>query len=240
MTGQVIQAGGITDPQVETESLGGGGITHMVRGRVDQEQTAIAVFTTKVQVVSPTGVVNIDNQPVSVVVYFDRRMKYNSALIDSSNYTITPPVDGVGVNVLLVEPENEVDPTFVTLLTTEMTGFKLYTLSVLGPIGFLDHAPMDDTQAPTSLFPAFGNPIVNSVIASSKNSWVVTFSEGMLDNAAINDTDYYEFLVEKGDPSPPLQVRSVSYIAADKVLLVTDDQEPGKLYTLRIHAMGPP
>lgn len=238
MTGLAIQAGGLSENEIEP--TGGGGITHMVRGRVDQEQTSIGVFTTKVQIVSPTGVVNIDNQPVSVVVYFDRRMKYNSALIDPSSYTITPPVDGVGVNVLSVEPENEVDPQIVTLNITEMTGFKLYKLSVLGPIGFLDHAPMDDTQAPTNLYPSFGNPIVNSVIASSKNSWVVTFSEGMLNNAAITNPDYYEFLVEKGDPSPPLQVHSVSYIAADKVLLITDDQEPGKLYTLRIHAMGPP
>ena len=125
-----------------------------------------------------------------------------------------------------------------TLITTEMTGFNLYELSVLlGPIGYADHAPIDDSVAPISLFPSGGNPSVDSFIATSKNSWVITFSEGMLNNAAINDPDYYEF---SADALPPLQVISARYISAREVLLITEDQEPGHLYTLTIHGFGPP
>lgn len=215
-----IQAYGITE--TATEATGEGSFTFRTHGVGKATFNLDGHFTTKVLITTPTGV----SGPNTVRVYFDRPMKKNAALIDPTNYTITPDtVDGINVNVVSVTPQDVDEPNYVDLTVSEFTNGELYSMDVNGPVD-PESIPMDPLQANYSLLGQGKTPTVSSLVASSLYSFEITFSETMYENSFIKDPTNYSF--DKG-----LQVLAVKY-QDNKVVLTTSEQTPGELYTLTI------
>lgn len=216
----VIQAYGVAETATEAE--GKGTFTFRTYGVGKVNFNLDGHFTTKVLVTTPTGV----SEPTTVRVYFDRAMEKNAALINPSNYSITPDtVDGINVTVVSVSPEDVDEPTYVDLTVSEFTDSELYSMNVDGPVD-TENIPMDPLQADYSLLGQGKAPTVSSLISLSLNSFEITFSETMYENPFIKDSSNYSF--DKG-----LQVLAVSY-QDNKVILTTSEQTPGEIYTLTI------
>jgi len=163
-------------------------------------------------------------------INFDRGM-LKSSLLDYLNYTITPVTPyGSPLYFTLIEPENINEPTFIDIITSEMTNGVNYQCviesSSIGPRDteeiFID--PASDTKT----FVGLGvKPEIKSVVAIGLNRVDVIFSETMEDNTAIRDKTNYSF--DKG-----LSVLDILEFSKDTVKLVTSDQIEGELYTLTI------
>lgn len=215
-----IQVYGIAETATEAE--GEGSFTFRTYGVGKATFNLDGHFTEKVLVVTPTGV----SAPNTVRVYFDRPMKKNAALINPSNYTITPDTaDGINITVVSVSPQDVDEPEWVDLTVSEFTDTELYSMNVDGPVDPED-IPMDPLQSDYSLLGQGKAPTVSSLVALSLHSFEITFSETMYENSFIKDPTKYSF--NKG-----LQVLAVSY-QDNKVILTTSEQTPGEIYTLTI------
>jgi len=164
-------------------------------------------------------------------VTFDRPMKKDSKLLDPDNYVIEPATTfGVALYYDQVIPEpNETEPTYVDIVTTEMTDGVLYEGYVEIAGGPVD--PEDTPMDPSSNFDFFygigESPELFSVTAVGINRVDVKFNDRMDDNAPIRDVNNYAF--DQG-----LTIISVLDVVGDTVKLITSDQTPGVLYTLTI------
>lgn len=166
-----------------------------------------------------------------VRVTFDQPMINDSRLTSPSNYAVTPISAGVAVFVTAVSPQPGVTyPEWVDLDVNEMTGGEGYQARVeSGPTSPVSQIglPMTIGGAVASFTGVGENPTVVSVAGIAENLVEITFSEGMLDNAAIRNPSNYVF-------DGGLSVIAVLEVSGDTVRLVTSDQVPGQLYNLTI------
>lgn len=163
-------------------------------------------------------------------IEFDRGMLNDDRLVDYLNYTITPTGGGIPLYYTELEPENRAEPTFVDIITSEMTDGEGYRVEIEAS----EDGPVDtegifvDPASNTESFTGIGTkPTIASVVAISENRADVIFSEPMEDNRGLRDASNYSF--DKG-----LSVISVLEVDVDTVKLVTSDQIEGELYTLTI------
>lgn len=191
--------------------------------------SATTAFGQLVKFVKLVSVLAINSTRIRFI--FDRAMKKDASLLAPFNYpiaTITPGAANVTSND--VEPENVDEPTFVDVLTSEMTDGASYDGSVSaigGPVDIED-TPMDAAANSGSLTGIGDPPGLLRVVPISENRSDVVFDEPMSDNADIRDVARYTW--DNG-----LATISVLDVLPDgTVQLVTSDQTPGTLYTLTV------
>jgi hypothetical protein len=162
-------------------------------------------------------------------ITFSKEMEYDSNLLNLSNYMVEPDTtDGVPINLLSIETENTTNPKYVEITCSEFTNGEIYNISIEkinGPksiSGFY----MDPTQGSFQVTGIGVIPTVETLVATSKNTFELTFSENMLDNTFIKDKTKYSF--DKG-----LTINNLIFTPST-ITLVTTDQDPGELYTLTI------
>ena len=155
----------------------------------------------------------------------------NTALSDTSNYTITAGLGDVVPFISAVDVPDLASPNFVELITSEMTDGAAYSLAVnvgspsspvLGGNGI---AVATDPGAYTGVGVA---PEVALVLAKSANSVEVQFTELIQPTAVAGTPGFYTF--DLG-----LSVLAVLDIVGNKVTLETSDQTEGELYTLTLN-----
>ncbi|PNX50393.1 MAG: hypothetical protein BV456_06850 [Thermoplasmata archaeon M8B2D] len=162
-------------------------------------------------------------------IHFSKQMEYNSDLINLSNYTVTPnTTNGVPINLLSIEAENLSNPTYVEINCSEYTNGEIYNISVekLNGPKDLNGFYMDPNQSPFQISGIGIIPTVETLVATSKNTFELTFSENMFENSFIKDISNYSF-----DKS--LLITNMIF-TSNVITLITTDQEPGELYTLTI------
>jgi hypothetical protein len=168
--------------------------------------------------------------PNSIRIDFNQPVNINDALLDADSYeidTITPGAAEVIIQSVEL-PVGFLNPMFVELHTTEMTDGAAYSAKLVGAIT----APDESTSiGNVKGFAGLGEtPLLLSVTAKDKNTVEVVFSEPMLDNAAIRNTNNYTF-------DGGLVVTSVESLVGSVVALKTSDQTSGILYTLSVRGI---
>jgi hypothetical protein len=165
-----------------------------------------------------------------VRILFDRPMKNNDALLNVSNYTITPNDLSVSVPVIykIILPENKTNPTYIDIFCTEMTINKTYDLQVNtsagGPVDYEDN--LIDPATGTKQFLGTGKaPTIKMIEATASNQVKITFTEVMDSNLDIRNKNKYTF--DNG-----LTVLSVVSVIGSEVVLETSEQTSGILYKL--------
>lgn len=186
---------------------------------------AYAGLGTKPQVAAGVAV-----NATKVRVTFNEPMDLNGAELENPlNYTVTPTAGGASVFVASVEVPAGANPSFVELLTSEMTDGAAYEVAVnnTGPIRDAAYNPLDigfDTAAFTGVGDA---PELVRVEPLSSTRVDVVFSETMKDNPDIRDPSKYVW--DNG-----LLTLGVLEFADDTAKLVTSEQVEGLLYQLTI------
>lgn len=173
-----------------------------------------------------------------VRVTFDEPMDYNGdELTNPDNYQIAQ-IDPGAVAVVVNEVETYgTTPSYVDLVTSEMTDGKAYQVEVdsSGPIRDAAYNPLDAGSS-TAGFTGTGQlPEVSKVEAVSEFRVDVTFTETMLDNSDLRDPSSYQW--DLG-----LETADVlDFTEGNKVKLVVrqtadpgSGMVPGQLYTLTI------
>jgi hypothetical protein len=162
-------------------------------------------------------------------VRFDRAMNKNNALVNTAYYTITPTSPG-GVTPYISEVllPDVVYPTYVDLITSEMTGGLNYEVEV-SPSGPTDtnNLRVDEYYNMKTFVSIAINPTIKHVEVISDTRIDVVFTENMKYNNAIINKERYS--IDNG-----LSILSVLEMDVDRVKLVTTQQIPGVLYTLTI------
>jgi len=162
-------------------------------------------------------------------VHFDRAMNKNNALVNTAYYTITPTSPG-GVTPYISEVllPDVVYPTYVDLITSEMTGGLNYEVEV-SPSGPTDtnNLRVDEYYNVKTFVSIAINPTIKHVEVISDTRIDVVFTENMKYNNSIIDKERYS--IDNG-----LNILSVLEMDVDRVKLVTTQQIPGVLYTLTI------
>jgi hypothetical protein len=162
-------------------------------------------------------------------VRFDRAMNKNNALVNTAYYTITPTSPG-GVTPYISEVllPDVVYPTYVDLITSEMTGGLNYEVEV-SPSGPTDtnNLRVDEYYNMKTFVSIAINPTIKHVEVISDTRIDVVFTENMKYNSSIIDKERYS--IDNG-----LSILSVLEMDVDRVKLVTTQQIPGVLYTLTI------
>jgi hypothetical protein len=162
-------------------------------------------------------------------VRFDRAMNKNNALVNTAYYTITPTSPG-GVTPYISEVllPDVVYPTYVDLITSEMTGGLNYKVEV-SPSGPTDtnNLRVDEYYNMKTFVSIAINPTIKHVEVISDTRIDVVFTENMKYNSSIIDKERYS--IDNG-----LSILSVLEMDVDRVKLVTTQQIPGVLYTLTI------
>lgn len=164
-----------------------------------------------------------------VRLQFSEPMLKNAALRAAANYVLLPQTVGAAqIYYSEVVLPDVVAPTFIDILTSEMTDGATYEATVLSP-GPTDLANnIVDPSHQTATFAGVGDaPFVQEVIAVSKNRADVVFNEPMADNADLRDPSKYTW--DNG-----LTTISVLSVDVNTVSLVTSDQTPGVLYELTV------
>lgn len=219
-----LQQGGAANSSSAVLCLALGNLTLAPPAISMAQSLCLAQFVQEVKV---TDIAAITSTKVRVT--FDRGMLNNTALKNVGNYSISPQTPGAA-NLYLssVEPENKTYPTFVDIITSEMTDGAMYQgmVSSYGPID-PEGVPVDANNNTYSYVGSGDLPTISQVIAISKNRVDVVFTENMKDNPDIRNPENYEF--DNG-----LITLEVLDMEADTVKLVTTDQTPGVLYTLII------
>jgi hypothetical protein len=165
----------------------------------------------------------------TVRVDFGYQAQNNAALSDPASYSIVPISPGAAlVTVLGVSlPLGQSTPTFAELTVTEMTDVKLYALT----LGSGVQGAGGEISEGQSVFAAIGRaPEVLLVLAISKNTVQVHFSEVMEDNPDLRNPANYLF-------DGGLVVESVVAAEGSVVTLATTDQAEGQLYHLTIRGL---
>jgi len=149
------------------------------------------------------------------------------ALTEPESYEITPVSPGAAHVVVqsVTLPVGQTYPSYVILDVTEMTDAAQYALSLVGNIVSIDNEPAG--AIPTYFYGVGDSPTVILVLAQSKNSVQVRFSEPLSVNSAVWDTSNYVF--DNG-----LIVQEVTAVQGSIVTLKTSDQTPGQLYQLTV------
>jgi hypothetical protein len=162
-------------------------------------------------------------------VRFDRAMNKNNALVNTAYYTITPTSPG-GVTPYISEVllPDVVYPTYVDLITSEMTGGLNYEVEVSasGPTD-TNNLRVDEYYNMKTFVSIAINPTIKHVEVISDTRIDVVFTENMKYNNSIIDKERYS--IDNG-----LSILSVLEMDVDRVKLVTTQQIPGVLYTLTI------
>lgn len=163
-------------------------------------------------------------------VDFSNNVIQNEALTDSSSYQISPVSAGASLifpqEVIL--PIGQATPSFVEIEITEMTDSAVYSLSIVGLLESVDGEPASPSLA---FFAGSGDaPEILLVVATSKNSCEVRFTEPMLDNSAIRNVNNYSF-------DGGLSVTSVVSVQGSIVTLATTDQTEGFIYNLTVRGL---
>jgi hypothetical protein len=162
-------------------------------------------------------------------VRFDRAMNKNNALVNTAYYTITPTSPG-GVTPYISEVllPDVVYPTYVDLITSEMTGGLNYEVEVSpsGPTA-TNNLRVDEYYNMKTFVSIAINPTIKHVEVISDTRIDVVFTENMKYNSSIIDKERYS--IDNG-----LSILSVLEMDVDRVKLVTTQQIPGVLYTLTI------
>lgn len=165
-----------------------------------------------------------------VRVTFDEPMDLNGDELENPlNYTIAPTGGGANVFVSSVVIPAGANPSFVELVTSEMTDGAAYEVAVdsTGPIRDAAFNPLD-SGFDTAAFTGAGDaPELASIVPVSSTRVDVTFNETMKDNADIRDPSNYVW--DNG-----LLTLDVLDFANDTVKLVTSEQVEGLLYQLTI------
>lgn len=149
------------------------------------------------------------------------------ALTEPESYEITPVSPGASHVVVqsVALPVGQTYPSYVILEVTEMTDAAQYALSLVGNIISVDNEPAG--PSPFYFYGIGDSPTVVLVLAQSKNSVQVRFSEPLSVNSAVWDTSNYVF--DNG-----LVVQEVTAVQGSIVTLKTSDQTPGQLYNLTV------
>ncbi|MGW8177440.1 MAG: hypothetical protein ACWGQW_01370 [bacterium] len=199
--------------------------------RISAAGVVPSVFLAEGNIIAAPRVASaVTRSHIKIRVTFDQPMTNDSRLTSPSNYKLTPATDGVPLFVQSVTPEAVTNPTYVDLVTNEMTDGQGYTVQVTsgapGPVSRLGIA-MNALGAVGSFVGSGELPTVLRVEAVGLNRADVVFSEPMLDNAAIRNPAKYVF-------SGGLLVLGVLDVDVDTVKLITSDQTPGAFYNLTI------
>jgi hypothetical protein len=124
-------------------------------------------------------------------------------------------------------PVGQPNPLFVELGVTEMTDSRLYGLEVVGGIVGANA----EQPAGQSVFAGIGRtPEVLLVLATSKNTVQIQFTEVMEDNADLRNAANYVF-------DGGLATLEVIAVQGSVVMLRTDDQAEGQLYNLTVKGL---
>jgi hypothetical protein len=165
-------------------------------------------------------------------INFSEPMKKDAALTSPANYLFIPVTAGAAQLFFneVVAPPAILNPTFVEIETSEMTDGATYDVVVNnGPGGPTDVSLNPISVTDTATFAGEGeNPLVDLVVAVSKNRADVVFNEAMRNNLDINDPTRYTW----DNGLVTLDVLEVT--AQGVVKLSTNDQVPGVLYALTI------
>ena len=181
-------------------------------GNKPQVATAVAVSATKIRVT------------------FNEPMDPNGTEIENPlNYSVIPTAGGASVFVRSVVLPIDTNPTFIELVTSEMTDGAAYETAVdsSGPIRDAAFNPLDsafDTAAFTGVGVA---PELFDVLSLSSTRVDVVFSENMKDNADIRNPNKYVW--DNG-----LLTLSVLALEGTTVKLATTEQVEGLVYQLTI------
>jgi hypothetical protein len=186
---------------------------------------AVATFTGEglaPQVSSATAVTS-----TKVRVEFDEDMDVADGSIDDPTNYLIEPTEAGAASVAVQEVERSVhNDARVDLVCSEMTDAKAYKVTV-SSVRDAAHNPIDPAGDEAAFTGEGLRPTVARVEAISQNRMDVIFDEPMRDNADIRDSSRYGW--DQG-----LNTLSVLEVDGATVKLVTDDQEPGLLYTLTI------
>ena len=165
-----------------------------------------------------------------VRVTFDEPMDRNGTELGNPlRYTITPTGGGAVVFVNSVVLPLDTNPSFVELVTTEMTDATGYDVAV-DSTGLIRDAAFNplDSAFDTASFTGIGDaPTLKAAVAISSSRVDVIFNETMKDSADIRDPAKYVW-------NNGLVSLNVLDFDVDTVKLVTSEQVEGLLYELTI------
>jgi len=165
--------------------------------------------------------------PNHIRVTFTERMEKNDALLEKTNYILTPLTPGSAyLYINEIEPQNKDYPTYVDIVVSEMTQSANYHLTVIN-VQDTDGKSIDNSMNQAYFIGAGGKPTVKQVIAKSDTRVDVVFTEIMKDNADLRNPSKYTF--DNG-----LQVLGVVDVEGDTVSLVTSVQSAGEIYNLTV------
>lgn len=178
---------------------------------------------------SSPGIDTVEPGYLSLRINFLTRMTNDTALLDASNYTVTPNESGaVDTDVVGVTPEPDVTyPQYVDLEMLDLTHGKEYQL-VITPNELLDHTSTYLVVDNTALYDGVSElPLIQNMTSTSSNEIIVVFTKPMSPNDDLTDPARYSF--DNG-----LRVLSVNILGEGIVRLTTSDQVPSTLYTLTV------
>lgn len=160
-------------------------------------------------------------------INFDEPMRKDAQLSFAANYLFTPVTAGAAQLFFDEISVPDIDnPTFVEISVSEMTDGATYDITVDGPTD-LGFNPIGVTDTATFIGEGV-NPIIDLIVAVSKNRVDVVFSESMKNNIDINDPARYTW------DNSLLTLDVLEVTPAGIVKLSTNDQVPGILYTLTV------
>ena len=140
---------------------------------------------------------------------------------DAGNFTITPTDGGVAVTVQSAAASGNPGSS-ITLTTTEHTDGKAYNVAWAGVLNVVDG---DDDYTGEGDFPT-----ISSAVMTAPHTIRVTFSEAMLNEAALTDVGNYEVRPTGGTPFTPASVTRISSTVVDVTPGQSITRTSGQLY----------